>query len=242
MIQQLKAFAELEPFKGDAFACRIRATAEAYGLDYPFARFWVQGEYAALCLLDDVLVLAVRPDAELEELDAFVQMTGARTVLCAEETARELPFSVSIAGEIMALDSIDTPEPACEWTPGLRDIHALLCDCESASFVPPEFEPFYLDLSHRIRHGTARTVGVYQTEQLAACAICSACTDEAAVLSAVAVHPDFRRRGLGAQAVRSLAASLHRPKTYIFRADGENEAFYRALGFAGCGRFAELHP
>ncbi|MDC0700639.1 GNAT family N-acetyltransferase [Clostridium sp. D33t1_170424_F3] len=242
MIQQVKALAELDPFRGSAFACRIRATAEAYGLDYPFARFWVQGEHAALCLLDDVLVLDVQPGAEPEELASFVRMAGARTVLCAEEAARELLFSVSVAGEIMALESIDAPEAACEWNPSLREVHALLHDCESASFVPPEFEPFYLDLSHRIRHETAQTVGLRQNGRLASCAVCSACTEEAAVLSAVAVHPDFRRQGLGALAVRSLAASLHRQKTYIFRADGENEAFYRALGFAGCGRFAELHP
>lgn len=242
MIQQVKALAGLEPFSGGAFACRIRATAEAYGLDYPFARFWMQGEHAALCLLDDVLVLDARPGADWEELVSFVRMTGARTVLCAEETAQKLPLPVSVAGEIMALDSIDVPEPACEWNLSLREIHALLCDCESASFLPPEFEPFYLDLSHRIRHGTARTVGFHQNERLAACAICSACTDETAVLSAVAVHPDFRRQGFGALVVRSLAASLHRQKTYIFRADGENEAFYLALGFAGCGRFAELQP
>ncbi|WP_050697119.1 GNAT family N-acetyltransferase [Anaeromassilibacillus senegalensis] len=242
MIQQIKALAELEPFRRSAFACRIRATAEAYGLDYPFARFWVQGEHAALCLLDDVLVLDARPGADWEELASFVRMAGARTVLCAEEAAQKMLLPAFLAGEIMVLDTTDAPEPACEWNPSLRDVHALLCDCESASFVPPEFEPFYLDLSHRIRHGTARTVGFHQNGQLAACAICSACTEEAAVLSAVAVHPEFRRQGLGARAVRSLAASLHKQKTYIFRADGENEAFYRALGFAGCGRFAELQP
>ena len=33
----------LASFSGNAFACRIRATAAAYGFAHPFARFWVQG-------------------------------------------------------------------------------------------------------------------------------------------------------------------------------------------------------
>ncbi len=36
-----------------------------------------------------------------------------------------------------------------------------------------------------------------------------------------------------------LARRLGRAHLYVFRADGENEAFYRALGFAACGRWAQ---
>ena len=72
----------LASFSGNAFACRIRATAAAYGFAHPFARFWVQGRGAALCLLDDVMILDARAGADFDELAAFLPAAGARTVLC----------------------------------------------------------------------------------------------------------------------------------------------------------------
>ena len=62
----------LASFSGNAFACRIRATAAAYGFAHPFARFWVQGRGAALCLLDDVMILDARAGADFDELAAFL--------------------------------------------------------------------------------------------------------------------------------------------------------------------------
>ena len=75
---------------------------------------------------------------------------------------------------------------------------------------------------------------------LVACAICSAWTEDAAVLSAVAVQPEARRRGLGTNIVRTLATSLPAKTFYIFRAAGENEEFYQSLGFTRHCGFAEL--
>lgn len=93
----------LASFSGNAFACRIRATAAAYGFTHPFARFWVQGREAALCLLDDVMILDARAGADFDELAAFLPAAGARTVLCSAEAAQALPFPRRATGEIMAL-------------------------------------------------------------------------------------------------------------------------------------------
>ncbi|MFR8531084.1 MAG: GNAT family N-acetyltransferase, partial [Anaeromassilibacillus sp.] len=225
----------LASFSGNAFACRIRATAAAYGFTHPFARFWVQGREAALCLLDDVMILDARAGADFDELAAFLPAAGARTVLCSAEAAQALPFPRRATGEIMALRERAAPVEEAEilWDPSPRLLYPLLCASQTASFLPPPFEPFYLDLSHRTRHGAARSAAIRAGDSLAACAICSAKTEESAVLSAVAVRPDVRRRGLGARVVLALAASLPVDTIYIFRASGENEAFYRTLGFTG---------
>ena len=113
----------LASFSGNAFACRIRATAAAYGFAHPFARFWVQGRGAALCLLDDVMILDARAGADFDELAAFLPAAGARTVLCSAEAAQALPFPRRATGEIMALrsglplwrkrKSSGTPAPGC---------------------------------------------------------------------------------------------------------------------------------
>ena len=173
---------------------------------------------------------------------AFLPAAGARTVLCSAEAAQALPFPRRATGEIMALRERAAPVEEAEilWDPSPRLLYPLLCASQTASFLPPPFEPFYLDLSHRTRHGAARSAAIRARDSLAACAICSAKTEEAAVLSAVAVRPDVRRRGFGARVVLALAASLPVDTIYIFRASGENEAFYRTLGFTGHSHFAEL--
>ena len=138
----------LASFSGNAFACRIRATAAAYGFAHPFARFWVQGRGAALCLLDDVMILDARAGADFDELAAFLPAAGARTVLCSAEAAQALPFPRRATGEIMALRERAAPVEEAEilWDPSPRLLYPLLCASQTASFLPPPFE----HLSHRL--------------------------------------------------------------------------------------------
>ena len=117
----------LASFSGNAFACRIRATAAAYGFAHPFARFWVQGRGAALCLLDDVMILDARAGADFDELAAFLPAAGARTVLCSAEAAQALPFPRRATGEIMALQKRAVPVEEAEilWDPSPRLLYPL---------------------------------------------------------------------------------------------------------------------
>lgn len=224
------------------FGCRVRAAEEAYGLSEPFAQFWEQEGGSVLGKLDDALVFEdVRPD--YSEWKEFIRILGAKTLLCSEETAEKLGLSPSSRGEILFRESreAEAPPPEAVLNPGVREIYALLSACRTESFVPPEFEPFYMDLSHRIRHGAGLSAGVKGSDgALAACAVCAAKTDCSAVVSAVAVAPGERHRGLGRTVVDALASQLPQRRIYIFRRDGENEEFYRALGFEPCGRWAEV--
>lgn len=241
MIQKTELPETLAPFRRSPFGCRICSTAEAYGLHEPFAQIWTQGDRAALCLLDDAMILDADDGADFEEIRDFVRMSGARSLLCSEESARRTGFLYAVRGEIMRYENLDRPQPpaGAEWEPSLRELYALLRACETPTFTPPEFEPFYLDLSHRIRHGTARTAGIRLDGELVSCAVCSAKTEEAAVVSSVAAKPALRRKGHGRAALAALLSRLEQNTVYIFRAQGENEAFYRAFGFTPCGAFEE---
>jgi predicted N-acetyltransferase YhbS len=97
-----------------------------------------------------------------------------------------------------------------------------------------------MDMSYRTRHGAAVSVGIRSGGELAACALCSSLTEHAAVVSAVAVLPQHRRKGLGRSVVAALTSLLNRERVYLFRADGENEEFYRTLGFVPDGGWARI--
>lgn len=223
------------------FGCRILSAAMAYGLARPFARFWAQDGGTSVFLLDREAVLLEGSDSDFPELREFLCALGPETLCCPAETAEQLGFPVSARGQVMCLrrETASAAEPQGK-SPGPREIWALLKRAESDTFRVPPFEPFYLDLSYRMRHGAAFTSGIFREESLVACAVCTAATENAAVISAVACAPELRRQGLAGAAVRELAARLGRPNLYIFRAEGENEAFYRSLGFQPCGGWCKL--
>lgn len=239
MIKKTGSIEELAPFQ-TAFGCRIQSAAAAYGFDEPFAQFWTQEDKAVLCKLDDAVVLDAAPNADFEEITDFIRMTGAQKLLCSADAAEHIAFIPVCRGEIMVYRNTGKPEvPAgFELNPSLRDIYALLCECATETFLPPEFEPFYLDLSHRIRHGAALSAGIRQGETLVSCAVCVSKTEDKAVISAVAAKP--QRRGFGRAALTALISQLQQKEIYVFRAQGENEEFYRAFGFSPCGEFTEL--
>lgn len=241
MIKLTEHMQSLLPFHKTVFGCRILATAQAYGLSEPFARFWMQDEdRAAICMLDDTVILDVGAHADYDELKEFIRMTGAQRLLCDAESAQKLGHPVVRRGKVMVYQG-NSPSRLGDFerNPGIRELYALISECATETFVPPEFESFYMDLSHRIRHDAAAAVGMRFQGELVSCAICSAKTQDAAVLSAVCVHPEHRRRGYGHGALSAMVYLMRGKKVYILRAEKENEAFYRSFGFADCGEFVE---
>ena len=225
------------------FGCKIRSAAIVYGLHEPFEQFWVQDGGTVLAKLDTEAILAEGENMNVEELCAFLRTLDINHLSCTAETAEHFGLPVSSRGEIMVLH----PENAAHGTyadvkmnPSPREIYSLLEQAGSETFPVPEFEPFYMDLSLRTRRGAALTAGVYQGERLAACAVCSAMTEHSAVIAAVACVPGLRRRGYGRTAVDALVEKLNRKNVYIYRAQNENEEFYRFLGFQPYGFWSEI--
>ncbi len=232
----------LASFSGNAFACRIRATAAAYGFTHPFARFWVQGRGAALCLLDDVMILDARAGADFDELAAFLPAAGARTVLCSAEAAQALPFPAAPQGRSWRYESglplwrkrksSGTPAPGCYIPFYVQAKRPAFSRRRLSRFIstsptgratgPPAPPPFARGIpwppvpsalqKRRKRRYCPRWL----------CGRMSGAAGSGRGLSS-----------LWRQACRWIPI-------YIFRASGENEAFYRTLGFTGHNHFAEL--
>ena len=241
MIKLIESKKDLIATEESPFGVRIRSMAELYGVGEPFAQFWAQNGSSSLAKLDDTAMLEVG-EGDWEELTSFLRMLGVKTLSCSEKAAGRLGFPVSDRGEIMLLHgSVEDVYPSeTVKNPGLREIYALLCAAQTESFTPPEFEPFYMDMSYRTRHDAAVSVGIRSDGELAACALCSSLTEHAAVVSAVAVLPQHRHKGLGRSVIATLTSLLNRERVYLFRADGENEEFYHALGFVPDGGWARI--
>lgn len=145
--RRLLALCEKTPF-----GCKIASIANSYGFDKSFANFWLNTEEDVVyCLVDGAMLLSgtvLQGDASRE----FLHVVGAREVLCAVRNAEAMNLTPTQVGDVLK----HTQEPGDlpkELPPSvnIREIYTLL---EKAGMIG-EFEPFYLDLSHKLRHNEA---------------------------------------------------------------------------------------
>ena len=227
---------------GDPFGCRIASLALAYGADSGFAEFWLQTTESgqacgAVSRLNGAVTVQISSAADQEELEEFLSHIGYGTALW-ESSLRES------AGEVMewagkGVAARIAGEFFFSEAPALSQVYDLLKQCEDESFRVPEFDAFYVDTSHRLRHQTARLAALEHKGRLLACGFSLWETPDSAVLGAIAVTPQSRGRGLGSAVVLHLLEQLEGKRVYLFRSNGKNEKFYQRLGFTHRTYFKE---
>ena len=212
-----------------AFGCKIASLALAYGFDKGFACFWLDDQdQVVYCLADGVMLLSGTVVQE-EQARSFLRAVGPQEVFCAVRNAEALGLAPLETGTVLkklSAPGAKAPEPEGE-PGGIREIYGLLEDVGMA----PEFEPFYLDLSHKLRHGQAWTSTRRDGQGLTGCALVSAVTKGSVVLSAVAVREDCRRQGMGSALVKEAEGAFPGKTVYVFREQGKNKEFYWGLGY-----------
>lgn len=220
--------------RGTAFGCKLATLAGAYGFARPFAQFW-QGEGLALGLMDGTLSLAGTPQ-NLEEVRSFVKMLRPDSVFCPARLAQMLGICCQAGGPVLA-KQLPVGVKAAEITAQpdsqtLRGMWELLADGGMAL----EWEGFYLDISHRLRHGAAVAISRQAEGRLAGCALAFLWGQEA-LLTAVAVRKECRGQGIGSALVRQMERLLGGRRIYLLREAGKNRAFYRRLGYRPVDRW-----
>lgn len=232
--------------RNDVFISRIISTYTAYG-NTGIANFWVQTEEGqlntVLCQVDNVLTLAYVSEGNLDELDGFLYAIDAATILCSAAFANKHYPGQAVTGPILHYDNSEILECdfAFDRNPPLKDLYHVMQKCKSDRFVPPVWEPFYLDMSHRIRHNCALSIGIRnEREKLCGCGFTVAQTEHSAVLGGVCVLPEQRRKGYGKMVVAAMLSQLPQEDVYVFRDAEENKEFYDMIGFTECSGWAEI--
>ncbi len=122
-----------------------------------------RADYGIFIKMDGVITLFAHENADFDELYMFVKMIGASCVMCHASCAEQLHITPARTGNIMKWDAQLSEYINRTVCPDLHQVYSVLQACHSKAFQVPEFEPFYLDMSHRIRHKGATAVG-YKTE------------------------------------------------------------------------------
>lgn len=216
------------PFCG-VEAQKIRALLLAYGIGYDFCRFFVSNGLI-LCDLSGSFVVCELDgffdhfdNNDISELTDFFAFNGFNEIFCSEKVGRMLSTYLNCGSQRVNLMRFFGTPVKCgemETDPSLDDVYKII----SSSFAIDR-ERWYVDMSHRIRHGVAkaRLLG-------GSALIIQHDLNGEALLSQVATLPEHRRQGNAARLISSVCAELSQSKIYVL-CENSLVSFYQKIGF-----------
>ncbi len=223
MIKQIFEHKDLSalPEKG-LEAQKIRALFDAYGTKYDFCRFYRQGS-SFISVLDGSVVICSGEGCDYSELADFLIIQGFSDIFCSSEAGKKLANALDCNYELVDLMKFSGGTSDCDFdtdTP-LSDVFAIIREGFDI-----EFEPWYLDMSHRVRHGITECC---MLDSKAALVIQHNINGEA-LLSQVASLKAHRGEGFAKKLVTSVAASLAPSEVFIV-CEVDLVGFYEKCGF-----------
>lgn len=219
--------------KKDIFSVKIFSLLSAYGTGYPFIRFYAQKINgcitAVMCVLDNDITLSyIDESADKEEIREFVNVIGFSTLLCDSCFHLNGQYETGII-----MSSSKKPELSCNYT--YVDEYPYLFDLFNfVDYADVDFESWYVDISHRIRHGCAKAVTLNFDDEIISSAIFSSIYNNDAILTSVQTKPEFRKSGYASALVSAMCCDVA-GTVYLMRESNKNESFYKRLLFENTG-------
>ena len=230
--------------KNNPYGCRIISLYNTYNYNLPFVDFWVQfadGKPVSLISrLETAFVLRLSGESDMDEISAFIRVSGAETVLCDALYSLECNMK-RVTGPVLFSEKEFNIEHSFEvYTPSVKEVYSVISMSACDNFRVPSYESFTLDVKHKLSKNTIRMYAVKETET-AACIMTLSESADSAVLGALATKPEMRKKGYGAFLIKYINNILvgERKTVYLHRAPNENTAFYNKLGFKRYGQWAE---
>lgn len=221
MIKRAKSPEELKNLpKTGVEAQKIRSLLLAYGTDFDFCRFFT-AENLILAQLNGDFVISDFVETDVEELSEFLNFSGFSEIFCSEYLGNALEKRLDVKREIVNLMRFSgVPEKNELEIFAPADAYRIIKT--GFSF---EFEPWYLDMSHRVRHEVSRLYGL----DGAALAVQYNLNGEA-LISQVATLPEKRGKGCARRLISAVCAELHESEVFVLCEDRLLD-FYGKIGF-----------
>lgn len=221
-----------------AEAQKIRSLWTAYSAKYDFCRFF-RSDNAVICLQDGDAVLWCADDLsndDLGELAEFFRFCGAREIFCSENAGVRLGALLGCKAQLVNLMRyIGKAEPEeTEVNPPLNEVFQII---RSAFDLSDDlFETWYLDMSHRIRHGMseARRLGN-------SVLVVQYAGNGEVLLSQIATLTSDQGKGGASRLISAVCADYPESKINLICAD-DLVGFYKRIGFVVESKKCNLFP
>ncbi len=227
---------------GSLLGTKILCQVTSYGFDRDFLYAWLcldeEKSVGVIMKFEDSITLQGTFNGYSEDVRAFLDMIGFSTVCCTQKTAQCLGFSEAVTKNKKAY--IYTGDYNGEIITDLseelyRKSYSLISRNIPGSFSATDeaYLSFLSDFTFRHRRNSARIKGCTEDGDVLSCALTSAETASAAIISGVASDIGSRKKGLGKKTVLSLAQELksENKTVYVIALNEKAEGFYEHIGF-----------
>ena len=215
---RLISTADTPNFSGPLYI-RVMSYLNSYGADFNFARFYLQynedNVTALISVVDDNATVVTGERADKDEISEFLSAIGAKSVL--SDVALALDNGTELSAFCKHFEKADCVYSGFNFK---KAYLLLLCLDESLNF-----DSWYVDLSHRLRHNGAVAVS---TED--GC-ICAAKNGAQLLITGIAVSPDRRRIGIGKSLVESVVSIGEADCVWALTDEEDAKRFYLGSGF-----------
>lgn len=219
----------------NVIAGRINAYYRAYGTGYDFCTFY-DGDNMLALYYGGELYVHCDENTDTESLLAFSEMLGARAVM-SDIKLSEKPEQLYI----MTSDKMPTAHGndrlKAEFTEDYRKVFGILKSGFSLS--DDQFDDWYADTCHRVRHGVSRLIVMYSGDIPVATATILFSDDKECFLSHIAVRQDMQKNGIGKALLYSTAQLLDNRKITLACKKNVRQ-FYINCGFTQTGTVYEI--
>lgn len=207
-----------------ALYTKILSLFQAYGSRYSFCNFWVQSNNkndvtAVICKFCSAITICTSAEANVDELREFADTIGYT----------ELISNIELFGRSIRLNGVSK---ACHGKGKINfdiDINsAIKCynilNQETKEICLPEFDSWYVDISHRIRHNSA-----FLLREDCGVAFCLL-GDLNALINGIAVDAKYRKKGIGKRLIENISCNV--PINNLSAICSDNViGFYLCCGF-----------
>ena len=212
-----------------ASGVRISSLYESYGCKYDFLRFYKQTKgdkcTALISLMDGHATVCKLGNSDDSEMLDFLSAVGAKTVYA----EYDLPLETIESGSIMHKTSnIIASRDKKDKKMDFKRIYNIM----STSFAMPDFNVWYPDISHRIRHGCAAII-----DDDNGCAVALKST-LGALITGICVTEDKRRNGYGSYILNEIISVSGVHDIFALVEKNGTKKFYEVNEFSQVGKFS----
>lgn len=201
-------------------AQKIRSLLLSYGTKYDFCRFFTS-KNAVLAMLNGDFIISDFGEVDFEELAEFLNFSGFSEIFCSEKLGCALENYLSVERKsvnLMRFSGVARKADIKVLSPS--DAFKII-----KTGFDIEFEPWYLDMSHRIRHGISQLYGLCGS----ALAVQYNLNGEA-LISQVATLPEKRSYGNASRLISAVCGELSESKVFAL-CENKLVEFYKKNGF-----------
>ena len=215
----------LPDFSLSAGLVRIQSLYRSYGTSYDFLRFYYQiidSKTTAIISIMDGNATVVGNNADYDEIINFLKVVGAKTIYSESKVPLEVIENGYIVNKSVKPIEIESKDY------NLSSVYSIM----STSFSLPDFNAWYPDMSHRIRHDGAVAI---LNDNGAAVGLKG---NNSALISGICVKENVRKKGIGSYLLQELIDNLSVGEIFALVDFNGPINFYTKNGFSIVSEFS----